>query len=55
MPARFCRVAGTISVSTNLANRCGGPRQFNLYALETTVDFPATALPIQTEVATKNG
>lgn len=43
---------GVASVTTDLTNRCGGGKQFNLYALETTVSFPTTGGPIQTKVAT---
>ena len=33
---------GAVSVTTGTANMCGGAKQFNLYALETTVVFPTT-------------
>ena len=39
---------GRVAVSTNTANLCGGPKQFDLYALETTVVFPTTGGPLAT-------
>lgn len=39
---------GAVSVTTNTANFCGGPRQFDLYALSTTVVFPTTGGPLVT-------
>lgn len=39
---------GVAKTTTDLTNKCGGAKQFNLYVLSTPVAFPATALPVQT-------
>jgi iron transport multicopper oxidase len=41
---------GVVRTTTDLTNtnKCGGAKQFNLYALSTPVVFPATGLPVQT-------
>lgn len=33
---------GVVKTSTDLTNRCGGGKQFNLYAVSTAVPFPTT-------------
>ncbi|KAK5663734.1 hypothetical protein OQA88_4165 [Cercophora sp. LCS_1] len=43
---------GVVSTTTDLTNRCGGPKQFNLYVLSTPVDFPTTGGPIETVTPT---
>ncbi|OIW24019.1 hypothetical protein CONLIGDRAFT_686232 [Coniochaeta ligniaria NRRL 30616] len=45
---RTYTTTGVTSTTTESANMCGGPKQFNLYVLSTPVSFPATALPMQT-------
>jgi iron transport multicopper oxidase len=46
---------GVVRTTTDLTNKCGGAKQFNLYVLSTTqVVWPATALPMQT-VSVKGG
>lgn len=39
---------GVATTTTDLTNKCGGAKQFNLYVLSTPVTFPATASPVQT-------
>lgn len=39
---------GVVRMTTDLTNRCGGPKQFNLYAVQTPVPFPTTGGPMQT-------
>jgi len=43
---------GVVSVTTDLTNKCGGAKQFNLYALSPTVNFPTTGGPVVTKKAT---
>lgn len=43
---------GGVSITTGTANMCGGAKQFNLYALETRVDFPTTGGAVVTATAT---
>jgi iron transport multicopper oxidase len=44
--------SGTTTVVTGKANMCGGPRQFNLYALTLPVAFPTSSGPLVTQTAT---
>jgi iron transport multicopper oxidase len=39
---------GVVKYSTDMTNRCGGGKQFNLYAVSTPVVFPTTGGPVQT-------
>jgi iron transport multicopper oxidase len=40
--------SGTTTVATNTANYCGGPKMFNLYALNTAAALPTGAGPMAT-------
>jgi iron transport multicopper oxidase len=42
---------GKTVVATNTANMCGGPKQFNLYALSTDVAMPTSSGPVVTMTA----
>jgi len=44
--------ATAVSTTTGTANYCGGPNMFDLYALESTVQFPTTGGPVVTMTAT---
>ncbi|KAJ9158479.1 WSC-domain-containing protein [Coniochaeta hoffmannii] len=39
---------GVAKTTTDLTNKCGGAKQFNLYVLSTPVAWPSSALPVQT-------
>jgi iron transport multicopper oxidase len=39
---------GMATTTTDLTNKCGGPKQFNLYALSLPVVFPTTGGPVVT-------
>jgi iron transport multicopper oxidase len=44
----FTGTNGAVSTTTGTANYCGGAKQFNLYALATSVAFPTTGGPMVT-------
>jgi iron transport multicopper oxidase len=45
-------IDGQVTTTTDTANLCGGAKQFDLYALDSTVVFPNTGGPMITQTAT---